>query len=465
MLVYSGGQLKSYVTNLKSEALSLAGLSKLYERDFVDAIRKYCFNGSISKVFIVCGLRALGKTFGLLQAVEDFDDTLYLCAQQGELQAGQDYMNLLRDVHEKNIIIDEYTWIKDNHDLNYYLWTLVENGKRVVITGTHSLALDYLEDGSLIHRGFRINVNMFSYEEFCRIYQCGYSKASCIEFLKTGGLFKDHALKNYVNMDNYLQDAVISDLAQFVRLPAEEARAIVYDIMYLAVCDSCETKIKYPGARRQDEAYRNMLITFGIDPTVEITPTKFKMVSDVLEEAHFIVKTYNFYDDEEYRLHLVNPSLAYQMVSAVFDKKSADERLGKAFEAYLVTFMSTCVDTDDCLWYVDMGQQSGEPELELVIVNPNDHLAYLFDSKLREAASLPENCSLVSNKLESSLRCLGVGGRYVVDNSPAEKCGERNGKRVIFTRLDCDTLKNYRDFDENYSRIANVDKPTSYFSE
>lgn len=453
MLIFSGGELKKHVGQLKKEAMNQTGLNKVYERDFVDSIRKYCFGGKAQKVFIVCGMRATGKTFGLLQAVRDFNDTIYIQAQRGETQTGRDYIEYLRSVKEKNIIIDEYTWIKDNSDLSYYLWTLTENGKRIAITGTHSLALDYLEDGALVHRTNRINVNMFSYEEFCRIYQKDYSKASCVEFLKTGGIFKSHALENYISMNNYIQDAVINDLSRFINLPVDEAKAIVYDIMYLAVCDSNETKIKYPQMRKENEKYRNMLETFDINPEIKFNSTKLNNVASILKKANFIVKTHNFCNEEEFRLHLVNPSVAYQMVNAVFNEKSADEKLGKAFEAYMVSFMTACVREADAIWYMDMGQLAGKPELELIIVNPDDHFAYLFDSKLREAAVLPENSSLVSDDLEKALRCLEVGGRYVVCNTKTEKCGERNGKKVIFARLDCEMLQNYRCFDENYSRL------------
>lgn len=75
-------------------------------------------------MFVLSGLRATGKTFGLLQAVDDYDDTLYVKAQKGEDETGKDYIEFLRNSKEKNIIIDEYTWIKDNRDLSYYLWTL-----------------------------------------------------------------------------------------------------------------------------------------------------------------------------------------------------------------------------------------------------------------------------------------------------------------------------------------------------
>ena len=455
MITYSGRQLSNYISDLKQLAMSQTKLDKVYERDFVADIRKYCFGGKSPFVYIVCGLRATGKTFGLLQAVENPDDTVYIQAQLGEDMDGQDYIEFLKTVKEKNIIIDEYSWIKDNHDLSYYLWTLVENGKRIAITGTHSLTLSYLEDAELVHRTDCINVNLFSYEEYCRIYQKDYTKTSCVEFLKTGGLFKSHAVENYQSMDLFIKEAVIDDLSRFINLPAEEAKAIVYDIMYLAVCDSNETKIKYPQMRKENQAYRDMLIAFGVNPEIKINPVKLDVVAGILEKANFIVRTHNFCNKDEFRLHLVNPSFAYQMACAVFNEKSADEKLGKAFEAYMVSYMTTCVREVDAIRYIDMGQLYGEPELELVIVNPDDHLAYLFDSKLREAASLPESSSLVSDKLENALGCLSVGGRYVVGNSPIEKCGERNGKKIIFTRLDCETLQNYRDFDDVYNKLKN----------
>lgn len=459
MIVYSGNKLETYVTRLKENAMAQTGLDKVYERDFVDSIRKYCFGDDFPRVYIVCGLRATGKTFGLLQAVEDFDDTIYISAQRDEPETGRDYIEYLRNVKEKNIIIDEYTWIKDNHDLSGYLWTLTQNGKRIAITGTHSLALDYLEDGALIHRAHNINVNMLTYEEYCRVYQKPYCKKSCIEFLETGGIFKERALSSYTTMTDYIQDAVIDDLARFMKLSNEEAKAIVYNVMYLSVCSSTVTRVTYPEMRKGNSEYLNMLTRFGINPDVEITPFKFRVATEILEKARFVVKTHNFADKDEYRLHLVNPSLAYQMTNAVFDKRSADIGLGKAFEAYMVAYMQNCAYAFnyDELWYIDMGQKDGKPELELLIVNPDDHLVYLFDSKLREAASLHENASLVSDDLENAMRCLEVGGRYVICNTKTEKKGIRNGKKVIFTRLDCDTLENYRKFDEYYAKFPESD--------
>ncbi len=335
MIAYSGENLQKHFAALREEAMGQTGLSNVYERGFVNKIREECFGGTAQKVFVLCGLRATGKTFGLLQAIDNYDDTLYITAQKGEKEVGRDYIGFLRNCKERNIIIDEYTWIKDNRELSYYLWTLVENGKRVAITGTHTFALDYLESGELIHRTKRINVNMFTYEEFCRVYQKERGKESCTEYLKTGGIFTKYAVSNFHDMQKYIQEAVTEDLSGFMNSDEQAAKAIVYDIMYLAVCGISVSNTRYAQMRKEDPKYRQMLINFGIDPAAEVTPFRFKAACDILEKAQFIVKKHNADDENEYGLRLVNPSLAYQMAKVVFGGAAADERLARAYDKIL----------------------------------------------------------------------------------------------------------------------------------
>lgn len=463
MIFYAGADLTREIERRKEKAMLLTGLNHVYERDFVSDVRANYFEADdFDKVLVISGLRATGKTFGLLQAIENMEDSIYICAQKEESETSEDYIQFLKQRPEKNVIIDEYSWIKSRERLDYFLWTLVENGKRVAITGTDSIALDYLNYGTLIHRVAYVNVNMFTYDEFCRVYQRVPCKESCEEYLRKGGLFREYAIENFNTMVNYIETAVLDNLANCINIPRDKARAIIYDVMYLAVCDSDEEKIHYPKQRRKDADYIRMLSRIGIDSRITFDSFDFNMVSDVLIKTGFVVKTYNIYDCKaekdltqwRYRLHLTNPSLTYQMVSAVFDGISAKNCLGKAFEACVVTYMSRCVRTVDNIWYADMGRRYGNPELEIVIVNSDEHQVYLFDSKLREAASLSENSSLVSDKLASLFSGYDIGGRYVIGNSKKEKCGVRNGKKVIFTRLDCDTLWNYTDFDENYDRLS-----------
>ena len=70
MKTYSGNGLVNLISDLKKQAMEQTGLSAVYERDFVDDIRRFCFGGKSPFVFVICGLWATGKTFGLLQAVD-----------------------------------------------------------------------------------------------------------------------------------------------------------------------------------------------------------------------------------------------------------------------------------------------------------------------------------------------------------------------------------------------------------
>lgn len=466
MIKYYREDVRRYFEDEKSKAMNTSGLSTINERDFVEDIKEYYFNTNIEKVLIVSGLRATGKTFGLFQAIENFDDVLYLSAQNEEEETGKDYIEAIQKYPAHYIVIDEYSWIKDRTNLDKYLYTLVSGNdrKRVAITGTDSIALDYLPYADLIHRALYTNVNMVTFQEYCRIYQKEYSKNSCEEYLKFGGVFADYVISSFEDMRAYIQKAVIENLASYTNMDQEKAKAIIYDILYLAVCPSSETKVEYPNSRKQDIKYQAMLDRIGISPDVTFDIFDFNRVSDILVKTGFVVKTQNIADEsgESYRLHLTNPSLTYQMVSVVFDDISATNRLGKAFEASVVSYMSRVIRNEHEIYYIDLGEKLGKPELEIVVIDPDNHLAYLVDAKLEGNAKLPPNKSLVSSMIEDKLDGIYVAGRYVVCNSEYETTREVNGKPVIFTNIESPTLLKYDLFSQNVEDICKAKDSKKY---
>ena len=176
MIIYKGERLNEIIKDKKSEIMSSTGSDKIYERDFVNDIREVYFNSKPKYILIVNGLQGTGKTFGILQAVEDLDNVLYVCAQENDGTTADDYIELLKNSEEDYIIIDNYSFINDRYDLDCCLWTLVKSGKHLVITGTNSISFDCPESNPLIHNSNRVDINIFTYEEFCRIYQKEYSK-------------------------------------------------------------------------------------------------------------------------------------------------------------------------------------------------------------------------------------------------------------------------------------------------
>ena len=468
MIIYSGNKLKEHIAELKKGATAQTGLNEVYERDFVSDVRAHFHKTQWQKVVIVSGFHATGKTFGLLQAVEDFNDTVYIPAQRDETLTGRNYIEFLREVKEKNIIIDEYTLIKDKRDLTYYLWTLAENGKSVVITGADWTELDYYGAGILINREQYINVNMFSYREYCRIYRKSFCQESRNEYLRIGGVFKPYDIDSAEAMIEYIETSVVENIANSTPYSKETVRAILYHIMYLAVC-GLEIEWRHdPKNIRMDAQYQRMADRFGIDGSIEFDSFDFKRTVDVLLRTAFLSKSYNlfdchkteYYEDWNYRLHMTNPSLTYQMFCAVFDEGQTEANYSKLLEANMVSLIAPYVKRDDKIWYAEMELQTGILEFVLIFMEYRTCSAYLFEV-CSQAATLSEHIGLVSDEFEALLKNqaerFNIGGRYVICDMSTEKCGTAHGKKVIFTGLECDTLVNFRQFDESYDRLSGTD--------
>jgi len=201
MLYLSGPELQNYINDEVNKNWK--------QRDFINRLEIYA-KSKKRKVFGISGLRGTGKTVGLLQFLKN-KDGLYITAQKNEKETSEDYIDLLKNAQQEIIILDEYTWIKDKEDLDAYLYTLVQNGKRVFVTGTESLSIDMLKYGELIHRIDIIHVNHFSYDEFCRMNDLDKNKASCEKFLTTAGVFPQYVIHNFETMKNYVKTAIINN--------------------------------------------------------------------------------------------------------------------------------------------------------------------------------------------------------------------------------------------------------------
>lgn len=126
MIIYTGESLKETIKDKKSEIMFSTGSDKICERDFVNDIREVYFNLEPKYILIINGLHGTGKTFGILQAVEDLDNVLYVCTQENDRITADDYIELLKNSEEDHIIIDEYSLINDRYDLDCCLWMLVK---------------------------------------------------------------------------------------------------------------------------------------------------------------------------------------------------------------------------------------------------------------------------------------------------------------------------------------------------
>ena len=456
MIIHRGNDFIKFKEKKKKEIIAATGSKTIKERDFVPEIREHFFESDIDKILVVSGLRATGKTTGLLQAVKNHCNVLYIEASQEKKTTAEDCIKILDDAPERFIIIDEYSWIQDRRRLDQRLCELMAEGKRIAVTGTDSIALDYLSKGGMPHRALYKNVNLFTYQEFCRIYNRAYDKKSADDFIKMGGIFLDYAIETFDDMKTYINDAVISNYKNYLGISEEKAKAIIYDIMYLAVCPSDANRVFYPNSRKNDIQYQRMLSALNIDPFVEFDAFDLKRASDILEKTGFIVKTHDIFHPEEFRLNLVNPSLTYQMTFAVFGDLPANRRMGMAFEAYTVSYLSSLLHDTDKLYYLNLG--AGHPELEIVVFSGENHCVYLMDAKEQDDCRLPDNKSLVAQSVVDAFDGVTVNGRYVICNAEYEKASIHNGKPVVFTCLESDILSSYDEFDRHFQELSQEGK-------
>ena len=450
MKVYQNQELKYFIEN----ECQINPLWK--ERDFVSYARKYMHSGR-HEVLAIGGLRGTGKTVGLLQSVSDLD-AIYITAQKEESETGRDYIEILKKTEKKHIIIDEYSWIKDRKDLDFFLYTLVQNGKRVAITGTESITLDFLNYGNLIHRVDMIHVNLFTYEEFCRLYDKEPTKESCKEYLMFGGVFKEYAITNYNSMKNYIKTAIIDNLVGYMNgaLDEEKAAALVYSVLYKAICPSNLKSV--PTLKQNRLTVENFLEEFGIHPQVSFSEWELKNVTDILSQIGVVIelKNYDEHSEKKYQYYITNPSLTCQLILNAYKlPELTNDILGHVFEASVICHLEYHRFSEHTLCFLDTVLENGaNKELDAVILTEKQERVYLIECKYREDDTLSRKATILDDNLEDVFPDSIIDGRYVIYNgNPVVH--ELGNKQVIFSPIN-EVLNNYSFFERNAEEIKNI---------
>ena len=451
--IHKGKELEELYRHEYNTALLDSGVNEINSRDFVADARDY-FTSDYNKVYIVSGLRGTGKTFGLLQAINGLD-ALYILAPFGGKLTGKACIDILKQNDKKYIIIDEYSWISERDELDNYLYMQVLNGKRIAITGTHSISLDYLNAGNLVHRAKTVNINLFPYDEYLRVYNKKDDYDTCLKYLQNGGMFESYAIKNYKGMEEYIKKAVIDNITSYISMPEEKVKAILYTILYMGVCPSDTDKVPLPSRDNMD--YYNMLLKFGVDPETRFEKTDFEVIADVLEQTDFIISTDNLNKEakDTFRLNIVNPAISYQMVKEIFGKEPDDYQKGYLFEGCTVSSLKKKLynSSGKIKTYFLHTDTNDDKEIELVIKQSKDTL-FLVDVKLQDDIRLKDNASIINIDAEKYLADATVKGRYIVCNAPYEAVVSKNDKDVIFTGLAKESIYHYQEFDKNLERIS-----------
>lgn len=437
IVAYSGNELKEFIASEVEE--------EWRERNFVDKVRSYC-NGISKRVLLVSGLRSTGKTTGILQGIPK-DDTVFICPVSKGSAPEKLIKDTIIDFGCKNIIIDEYTWIKwekDSNSLTNFLAGQTKIGKKVILTGTESVLINKLRNTELIHRDNTIFTTYFSYDEYCRLYDAKKNDISVKDFLTRGGIFENHASKNSGSMKDYVQCAIIDNLSSYYKDYDESLlKVAVYTIFYECVCN-CYSKndVKtVPGYNydiNQTISYEEYLENFELDPSIIIPTSILSQISDKLAEIGVVIKLQDFRLPSHNRSYITNPTISAWLTKCIFEVEDLDERyLGHLYESAVVCYeyMKIVADSDRYkLGYMHGRRHSQEYEIDFIIYD--DTSAYVFDCKLNDNSNavISDKASIVKDVIENILsnKDIDIKARYVIYQGK-EKYYNANNKDIIFT--------------------------------
>jgi predicted AAA+ superfamily ATPase len=391
--------------------------------------------------------------------------------EQGIKTSPDELLGVLSHINEKIIIIDEYTWIEGRNDseLDGFLYTLVNHGKRVVITGTESLSLEALKSGSLIHRAITIHTTHMSFPEYCRLYNEPMNQTICDRYLTQGGIFENYVITNEHTMANYIESAIIANLKGYVRdyrpmFDDTKISNIIYTLFYRAIWDLMRNNPKL----LQDNIETQLVLErMGIDlEGKEISTHDIRMVADLLCSVGVLVKIPNLINEMEdargelfkgYKTYIVNPSLTCQFIKTVFptyDNKSS--MLGLVYEANCMVDLYFNKQPADSIYYLE-SKDADNYEIDIVIVGNDDSKKkqfYLFECKHSYKINVyNENWSILNGRVDEALKSnfpdSEICGRFIIHPGDSGIQKHISGREVVIVNQN-DELYGY------YKRQYNI---------
>ena len=222
-----------------------------YERrDAYFEMESFCTDFSLhGKVGIVYGMRNTGKTIILHQLAgrEDYVmDSAYLTLRykQCDIQKIYEWIENLRMIGIKYIFIDEITWADGFIDFSAPLaddWG-TEDGVKIVLSGTDSLAFSWAGNSALYHRFVRTRTTWMSFPEYHRI-----KGGDIIKYIRNGGVFWEKNVPAQNRLETYLKTSVVDNIYNTIRntnkgvVDAELLMGFTKEDMYVlcyAICES-----------------------------------------------------------------------------------------------------------------------------------------------------------------------------------------------------------------------------------
>jgi len=163
---------------------------------------------------VISGIRRCGKSTLLLQSMKEEDRYYYLNFEDPRLsEFGLNDFEILEDVFEENYGENELYYFDEIQNLSgweSYVRYLLDNNKKVIITGSNASLLSRELGTKLTGRNLRLELFPFSYREYLKFMKKDDSEENFHDYLFTGG-FPEYLR---TGMDEVLQNLLLDIIAR-----------------------------------------------------------------------------------------------------------------------------------------------------------------------------------------------------------------------------------------------------------
>lgn len=403
---YTGTSLKSYIASM--------GVAGLKERDFVKGIAEYLKDKN-TKVYSISGLRGVGKTTGVLQSIADLDEydhSVYVIIDETASMDCRDLRSLLDKYKDKKyIFIDEITRINGLISNSGFLADkLVNEGKRVVISGTDSLSLVKSSGSGLYHRVMNKNVTHISYNEARETMDL-----TLPQYVDFGGLYKADTIKDIAGVRQYVETAVIDNIMNTLNkneqvtsllglngIDRMTLRTMVFRILYAVIYSSIKpskatnllkfiNQYEFADSEYYDAKTLNTLVCaeMDVDESITVSMVNIKSILNAMVDIGILIQVSNLKYQNERSYYITNPSIVTQITRSLLnaldttglDRKAGwniNSTRGLVFESVLMVHTYIMAQRLGCETYYYHNNENNS-EIDIVLAKQYDDE---FETKL-----------------------------------------------------------------------------------
>lgn len=421
------------------------------------------------KVCGLIGIRRTGKTVLMQQAIRYLmtegthaSEILYVQVS-GEIAAGEfnyalkGYIN--DNPHIKYVFIDEISFVKGFVNDSAYLsdYLVATLGKRVVLTGTDSLALSLASQEYLYDRIEMIHTTVVSYQEYTTIF----GAIELEDYLKTGGIMGSDYFSTYNHVQDYLLTAVSENIRQSllrtedapywdglseILTTAQKFHTITNKIFYYTttplVLDTLRGELKFT----KEAPHIAMPYDIGqvkelmdrevrIKTRVNLNKVGLNSIIGYLKDIHMIQEIHNLYQDTDKQYHITIPGIRYmitkEFIQAVLKsigtgvlplevEKCIDNNvLGAILEGSILTESILKYGAE----YVSYFRYSNQVEIDMVIYNKNTEKYDLYEVKLSHSKKGNQTKNFKAREVLDFFKDR-IGEQAVIYMGEADKVGD-----------------------------------------